>query len=388
MKENEYAKLIEIIIEYLHNILKGKEVDLIKINTDDTLIKNCIDSLNLFTENYKEATKLAYNLSNGDLSYEASRKNILEITSALKRLQSTLRHLTWKTQQIANGDFDQKISFIGEFSDAFNKMTEQLKYSFIKIEEQNRELKEAQNVLKEANATKDRFFSIIAHDLKNPFTSLIGFSKLAFDEFDKIDKEHLKEILDMIYQSSKNIYSLLENLLLWARSQSGNIKLEPEYIDLKGIIQENLDVFSNSIKQKRITIELNLIEESCVFVDYNTINTVIRNLLSNAIKFTNFDGKIEINTKKKDLDDMLVLEIKDNGLGILEDDKSKIFAIDKKISTLGTNKEKGSGLGLIICKEFVQKNNGKIYFESEYGKGTSFFVELPLKGSDDDNNKS
>lgn len=153
MKENEYAKLIEIIIEYLHNILKGKEVDLIKINTDDTLIKNCIDSLNLFTENYKEATKLAYNLSNGDLSYEASRKNILEITSALKRLQSTLRHLTWKTQQIANGDFDQKISFIGEFSDAFNKMTEQLKYSFIKIEEQNRELKEAQNVLKEANAT-------------------------------------------------------------------------------------------------------------------------------------------------------------------------------------------------------------------------------------------
>lgn len=377
---NKYRELIVIINNIFNDLLLGKEITLINLDSNDKLIKDCINYINNFIIQYKEGVEFSFSIANGDLNYETSTKNSsFAIINALKGLQSTLKHLTWKTQQIANGDFDQKINFIGEFSSAFNKMTEQLKYSFLKIEEQNKELKETQNILKEANITKDRFLSIIAHDLKNPFTSLIGFSKLVVDDFDKIDKKHLKEILEMIYQSAKQIYSLLENLLLWARAQSGSVTIEPDYIDIYGIIQENLDIFSNNIKEKNINIKLNLNKENRVFVDYNMISTVIRNILSNAIKFTNFNGKIEIKTESVDNGENLLIEIKDNGKGIEEEYKDRIFSIDKKFSTPGTNNEKGSGLGLIICKEFVLKNNGDIYFKSKYGEGTSFFIKLPVK---------
>lgn len=230
--------------------------------------------------------------------------------------------------------------------------------------------------LRELNATKDKFFSIIAHDLKNPFNDIIGFTQLLALNINKYDKNKIEKFADIIHQSSKLAYNLLENLLDWSRAQTGTLKYQPETILLNRIINENIDLLGSMAKNKGIKIFSEIESNIFVIADKNMVHTIVRNLLSNAIKYTNIGGHINItNYSNKKYSEISIV---DNGIGISEVNIDKMFRIDESFSTSGTEKEKGTGLGLILCKEFVEKNGGKIWVKSEEGKGSTFTFSLPL----------
>lgn len=236
-------------------------------------------------------------------------------------------------------------------------------------------LKEAEAELHKAIATKDKFFSIIAHDLRNPFASILGLTNLIEEDLDDLSQQEIKQYIGHLNTASQTTYRLLENLLEWARSQRGNIILNPEKLDIFNLVLENISVLRESATKKHINIISDVPFNCLAYADHNTINTVIRNLISNAIKFTPNGGKIIIGTHMKN--HMLEVYIQDNGIGIRKEDLNKLFHIDTKFKTLGTNNESGTGLGLILCKEFVEQNKGEIRVESIDGQGTTFFFTIP-----------
>lgn len=230
--------------------------------------------------------------------------------------------------------------------------------------------------LKELNATKDKFFSIIAHDLKNPLGNFKDVTKLLHDSHDDFSNEERKEFLELMKHSADSIYSLLENLLDWSRSQRGVLPFNPQSLDLYSLVWQTNDLLRLSADNKNIQIE-NLCHENIhVFADATMIQTVLRNLISNAIKFTYKGGKITLSAR---IDNNLVyISVSDTGLGMSADVVSKLFKIDSQHTSEGTAQEKGTGLGLILCKEFVEKHGGRIWAESTLGTGSSFYFVLPL----------
>lgn len=245
-------------------------------------------------------------------------------------------------------------------------------YSHKKIlTEKNTELKTLIN-------TKDKMMSIIAHDLKNPMNTVIGFSSLLSKNTHKYTAEKIERFAGLINNSSIHTHKLLENLLLWARSQTGAIKLNIVNNDINEIITETITLLKDTANNKAITIKYSPIHSNYaqVQIDSNTISTVIRNLISNAVKFTPRNGVIIIAAQKKD--NVLLISISDSGVGMTKEQQQKIFTINQNNSTDGTEKETGTGLGLIICKEFVEMNNGTISFKSKEGQGTAFYINLPV----------
>lgn len=230
--------------------------------------------------------------------------------------------------------------------------------------------------LKELNATKDKFFSIIAHDLKNPFNTLLGFTELMLDNLSDYSQEKLKEFITILRDTSKHSYALLENLLEWSRSQTGKLEITPETIQLNELFKDNIDLLSNNAAGKKIKLINNIDPDATAFADSNMIRTVIRNLISNAIKYSNEDGSITGTSKIAGK--FVEISVTDTGIGIEQENIDKLFKIDINYSTAGTASESGTGLGLILCKEFVSKNGGKIWIESEPGKGSSFTFTLPI----------
>jgi signal transduction histidine kinase len=248
------------------------------------------------------------------------------------------------------------------------------------------EILATQERLSIANAAKDKFFSIIAHDLKNPVYNLISLSDFLMQNIDiwKIDK--IKEFVKYINDSSKQGFNLLENLLVWSRSQTGKITINPVTFNLNEIIRDNLYLHKNSAISKNIDLFSINCNESFVIADVNMISTVVRNLISNAIKYTSEGGKITISCsiEKADNKQFRRVSVKDTGVGIAKKDIHKLFAIDNNFSTPGTRDEKGTGLGLILCHEFVEKNGGKIWVESEVGKGSNFIFLVPMTDKNED----
>ncbi|MBN1115992.1 MAG: hybrid sensor histidine kinase/response regulator [Bacteroidales bacterium] len=230
--------------------------------------------------------------------------------------------------------------------------------------------------LEELNASKDKFFSIIAHDLRNPFNTLLGFTELIRDNIENFSQDQLKEYISILFESSRNSYSLLKNLLEWSRSQTGTLKVIPEKFDLHKLGIEVLNLLEAHALKKDIEIINEISEGTFVFADYNLINTVIRNLISNAIKYSSKGSQVVFNCKKKD--SFIECSVSDSGVGISEQNIKKLFRIDQNYSTSGTDNESGTGLGLLLCKEFVEKSNGKIWVESELDKGSQFYFTLPL----------
>lgn len=238
-------------------------------------------------------------------------------------------------------------------------------------------LRHIQQELREANAAKDKFFSIIAHDLRSPFTALVGMAQYLATGIDQLDAETAKEFLDGMHKSSKNAFNLLENLLEWSRIQTGRLPMNPQEVNVRGILEDNLSLLQVNIENKEITVENKLDEEEKAWADENAVNTVFRNLLSNAIKFTPQKGAISIYGRKTE--EMLVVTVQDTGTGMDKETLENLFRIDHRNTSKGTDSEKGSGLGLILCKEFVERNNGTLTVESEPGKGSIFSFTLPLK---------
>ena len=245
--------------------------------------------------------------------------------------------------------------------------------SFVKI------VKSEQN-LKEVVATKDKFFSIIAHDLRSPFNILLGFSDLLETRYEYLDEAQRKKFIIEINKSSKITLELIENLLLWAKSQSNKISIVKNDLNAKDLIGEAITVNMPNAKKKNISVEISVSEDLIVYADEFTIKTVIGNLFNNAIKFTHKNGEIKISAFQKE--NFIEVSISDNGIGIPPDILSKLFRIEENVSRLGTEKEKGTGLGLMLCKEFIDGHNGSIWVESDPnidGKevSTTFYFTLP-----------
>ncbi|MFW6276969.1 MAG: hybrid sensor histidine kinase/response regulator [Bacteroidota bacterium] len=261
------------------------------------------------------------------------------------------------------------------------QLREALKQNKIFIEElqkKNTELEIAKKELNEHLQSKDRFFSIIANDLKNPFQGLLGLAELLNNNYDEFDEADKKDIIRDIDKSAENLYKLLENLLAWSKIQMGKMKYNPESHDLLKLVKNNIDLIKPLADKKNINIINGIKEEITAYYDVNMIDTVIRNLLNNAIKFTGKNGKIQIEAATESA--YVDLTIQDNGVGMSEEDIKRIFKYDDHFSRPGTEDEPGSGLGLILCRDLLELNKGLLIPESSPGKGSKFTVRLPLKG--------
>jgi len=234
---------------------------------------------------------------------------------------------------------------------------------------------EVENELKQLSATKDKFFSIIAHDLKNPMMALTGYSEILDEELDTLSQSDIKQFASSIKKLSKNLTSLIENLLNWAGVQANKILFEPELIKIKPVVENIIALSLPSVEQKQIKMVNNVNPELFITCDWNMINTVIRNIISNAIKFTENKGTIVISNFSEN--NFNCISVKDSGVGMKKNEISQLFKIEKHFTKQGTNKEKGTGLGLLLCKEFVDKHKGKIEVKSELGKGSEFIIKLP-----------
>tara|TARA_R110002096_G_scaffold97694_22_gene217871 strand:- start:7382 stop:9250 length:1869 start_codon:yes stop_codon:yes gene_type:complete len=237
------------------------------------------------------------------------------------------------------------------------------------------ELMQSETKLKEANATKDKFYSIIAHDLRNPLSAILGFTELILMDEKNENKKENREFLKIIKETILHTATLLNNLLTWSRSQLGDIEFRPEIYRLTQFIEDNIAFVKGPATQKHITIHSHITPECTIFGDANMINTIIRNLLSNAIKFTSDFG--EVNIKAIMTPTFCEISITDNGIGISPVDQSNLFDTNTKFTSEGTNAEKGTGLGLLLSKEFIEKHGGTIWLESEVDKGSTFTFTLP-----------
>ncbi len=246
-----------------------------------------------------------------------------------------------------------------------------------KVEELNHKLQESEKHLIETNKTKDKFFSIISHDLRNPFASIVSFSRILKRDIQDLDKDELQELALELDKSVVKISNLLENLLQWSRSQTGKIHYNPEFFELKDIIRDNINLFSANAREKGVEVSDKVNEQLVVWGDVNMTNTIIRNLLSNAIKYTEPGGGVELRSDEHN--GMVEISVADNGTGISDEDQKKLFRVDAVYTTYGTRDEKGSGLGLLLCKEFVEKQGGTIRLSSGEGEGTVFTFSIPKK---------
>ena len=241
-------------------------------------------------------------------------------------------------------------------------------------------LSESENELQKLNKSKDRIFSVVAHDLRNPVAAVTGFSELLYDNFDEFPVDTQKEYLLQILQGTQRIQNLLENLLIWARSQMKAVKYEPETIEVQELLNECVREMKANLDHKKVECLLNVDPSCIVFADKAMMYTVFRNLIINAIKFSFPGGKIRITSESSE--NGCDIMVSDEGIGIQPEIQEKLFSANDVVSTPGTTGESGSGLGLVICKEFLERNKGSIRVESEPGNGSTFIVSLPKSLSD------
>ncbi|MBZ0181614.1 MAG: PAS domain S-box protein [Melioribacteraceae bacterium] len=229
--------------------------------------------------------------------------------------------------------------------------------------------------LEEAIKQKDKFFSIISHDLKSPFQGLLGLTNIIVEDIEGLNLKEIKEYTSLLHNSAESIYKLLENLLEWSRLQRDMIEFQITKVNLNSLVEPIIEIQSQNLKNKNISLE-NLVSNNLdISADVNMVTTIIRNLISNAVKYTRHNGSIVISAKDKS--DSVEISVKDSGIGIPEDMLNKLFVVGEKTSRLGTDGESSTGLGLVLCKEYVEKHNGTILVESDEDKGSTFIITLP-----------
>jgi len=279
--------------------------------------------------------------------------------------------------------------FLGREHQINSELEEKVQMRTSELQETNRMLKqeieerkkvenaliESEQKLQDANASKNKFFSIIAHDLRNPFNAVIGFSNFLKENLGDLSASEIDEYTGYINESANHAFVLLNNLLEWARSQTDMISYSPEKIDVTGVIESTLAILSGEALKKNVTVVNEVPGKVWSLADNNMVSTVFRNLISNAIKFTDSGGRVSVFSWSQNGFHEFIVE--DTGVGIKPEDVGKLFRIDTKVSTPGTARETGTGLGLILCHEFIRKNGGEITVESEIGRGSRFKFTLP-----------
>ena len=278
-------------------------------------------------------------------------------------------------------DYDDKVTYGEEEKQVLIYVSEQIASAISKKKDED-ELKRYSEELHELNKSKDKFFSIIAHDLRSPFYGLMGLTDILKSEYEDLRPDETKAYLDELYSSTSNLYTLIENLLEWSRIQSGKMTFQPEVIDFKELLEEVISVLHQTAQLKSISIEKFITDCFINYGDRAMIRSLMQNLISNAIKFTHKGGSINISCSKIN-DEKVEVKVKDTGVGMNEDKISKLFRIDENISSPGTNKEKGTGLGLLLCKEIIEKHGSAIKVSSEIGKGSCFSFTLKLSSPSD-----
>jgi PAS domain S-box-containing protein len=242
------------------------------------------------------------------------------------------------------------------------------------LAEVNKQLKLSEDELKKINEEKDKFFSIIAHDLKSPFNALLNLSEFLVEDLSELSMDEIRSFSKEINKSAHSVYNLLLNLLQWVQIKTGRINKTQEKIELFPLVNDTIMLLENLASKKSIKIQNNLTEQTSIVGDRTMIGSVFQNLISNAIKFTKRNGSIFVSNEV--LDDKVIIHIKDTGVGISSENLKKLFKLDEHLTTSGTANESGTGLGLILCKELLEKNNGKIWAESTEGLGTTFSFSL------------
>jgi signal transduction histidine kinase/ligand-binding sensor domain-containing protein len=323
------------------------------------------------TKNIEEKNRLLYEqtdaLNETNMLLEERQQRIEEQTEELMSQKMQLEKM--------NTDLNETNSLFEEQHQLIEEQAEQLKSQTEYLEEINKNLVEL-------NRTKDKFFSIISHDLRNPFTSLIGLSELLIKNLTKLDKDRIERIAQNIHQAAKSTFNLLENLLDWSRIQTNRISFNPEMIHLNALCGEIMEQLKPNADSKSIKVICHLHEDCYLWADANMLKTILRNLATNAIKYTEKNGTIEFSVNKSD--EFITFSVMDNGVGINKNRIDELFNFTKQNTVAGTDGEKGSGLGLMLCKEFVERHGGRIWVESEPGKGSNFSFTIPVRENTSD----
>lgn len=345
---------------------------------------------------FSKLTKLAYNLEQSlyeNLNYSFIAYSLLLIITSLfisiylsNRITRPILLLAKKCHGFVNSKFEKNDDceihtqdveikdLINNFQILQTEIVGLLVDFKQKVEDRTKTIELQKDNLIALNATKDKFFSIIAHDLKSPFSSIIGFSEILESNIDKYDKQKVKQYVSFINKSANQTFKLLENLLEWARLQRGQIVPEFKKINLKTIAEETYLLAYDVAIRKKINLQNNIIEDIFSKCDINITKTIFRNLVSNALKFTSENGLISISAKQNE--SFIEIKIQDTGIGISPEKISNLFSLENNISTKGTDNETGTGLGLMLCKELIEKQGGKIWVESELEKGSTFKFTL------------
>lgn len=319
-----------------------------------------------------------------ELQNEKSRQRTIELFGKMIDLKKAKKIISIQNQELEkkNEEINRKkaalettyVKFRKRTIELFGKMVD-LRKAYNIINHQKKEIEQQRKQLHELNVSKDKFFSIIAHDLKNPIAGFLGLTEVMAQDLSSFSDEEKQEFIDLIHKSSKQLHSLLENLLQWSRAQTGRISYRPKKLNMLDLFHENYSLTHASAEIKQITIKNKVEEKAEVWADSDMVNTILRNLLTNAIKFSHKNSIIEVYTKIEN--DMVITSVSDNGIGISEEEQEKLFKIGYNTSKVGTENEEGTGLGLILCKEFAKRNGGDVTVESEPGKGSTFSFSLP-----------
>jgi len=340
--------------------------------------KTALNYHKLYTQNSDslEQNEKYEKLINLEKQYETKKKEneILKLNAKQELTEIQLR----KNKQLKQLGYVTALLLLLFVFFMLKKYYDKIKLNHL-LEEKNRQIEQSEQELRQLNAAKNKFFSIIAHDLKNPFHTVMGYSYLLSKDYERFSETERRKFAVDIYQSTNNIFRLLQNLLEWSKAQTGRLKYMPTEIEFGRILENSVSVLRALAEQKKIQLILSYRDNLQVFADPLMIETVLRNLINNAIKFTPENGLIEITAEQ--IENQVRINVIDNGVGISEEDVQNLFQIDSKVKRKGTNDEDGSGLGLILCKEFVDKNNGTLWVESSPGKGSTFSFTIQAKAS-------
>jgi signal transduction histidine kinase len=250
-------------------------------------------------------------------------------------------------------------------------------YLYISKRKNNELLKEKNTIISNINLQKDKFYSIIAHDLRGPFNGFLGLTELMAEDVDDMSNDEIKFAASNLRSSAKNLFNLLENLLEWTRMEQNLVPFEPKEYPLEPAVSESIITFNSIAEKKEISINIQIPSDLILFSDKNMFQAVIRNIVLNAIKFTPKKGSVHIHAFENPTN--VTITIKDSGIGMHQDLINDLFKTDTKNNRVGTENEPSTGLGLVLCKEFVEKHNGQIWAESEEGKGSTFHISFPKK---------